>query len=176
MEAPPVRLDQLFASAFLLSLLVAQANAQVTSDRESLRGLNGVGVFFKTDPDKLKAAGLDLAQFSSDVNLRLRKVGIRILESEAEKKQAPGYPHLLCGISVSKIEQHRVSFLVTVSVLQWAYLARQSKGEALYLTTWNKASVHGHADLDELPETMRSLLGDALDLFINDYQAVNPKR
>lgn len=170
-----MRIAQLFISALLLLLLITQVEAQVTSDRESLRGLNGVGVFFKAEPNKLKDAGLDLAQLSSDVTLRLRKAGIRILETEAEKKQAPGYPHLLCGVSVSSVESHRVSFLITVSVLQWVYLARKPKGEALYLTTWNKGNVHGNADLDELPQTIRTLLGDSLDLFINDYLAVNPK-
>jgi hypothetical protein len=170
-----VRLAQLFALLFLCLFFISQASAQVTSDREALRGLNGVGVFYKIEPSKLKDAGLDLAEISSEVKLRLEKAGIRILETEAEKKQVAGYPHLQCGISVSGVENHRVSFLITVSVLQFVYLARQSKGEALYLTTWNKGTVHGDADLDALPETVRTLLGDELDQFINDYRAVNPK-
>jgi hypothetical protein len=164
----------LFVSVLLLCFYQT-GNAQVSNERESLRGLDGLGVFYKIEPDKLKEFGLQASLIATDVTLRLRKAGIRVLETEEEKKKAKWWPHLLAGVSVWKIDEDRIGFVVTISVLQWIYLAR-AKDDALYLTTYNRPMVYGDAAPMEIREAVRSALGDAVDTFINDYLAANPKR
>lgn len=160
----------LFVSV-LLVCFYQSGNAQVSNERESLRGLDGLGVFYKIEPDKLKEFGLQASLIATDVTLRLRKAGIRVLETEEEKKQA----HLVTGVSVWKINGDRIGFVVTISVLQWVYLAR-AKDDALYLTTYNRPMVYGDAAPLEIREAVRSALADAVDKFINDYLAANPRR
>jgi hypothetical protein len=155
----------------LLLCLSLTGNAQVSNERESLRGLGGLGVFYKIEPDKLKEFGLPASLIATDVTLRLRKAGIRVLETEEEKKQA----HILTGVSVWKINEDRIGFVVTISLLQWVYLAR-AKDDALYLTTYNRPMLYGDAAPTEIREAVRSALGEVVDKFINDYLAANPKR
>lgn len=159
-----------------LLFLIQTANAQVLNDKESLRGLDGIGVFYRIEPDKLKEFGLEPSVIAAEVTLRLRKAGIRVLQTDEEKKQAKGYPHLLTGVSVWRIDGDRMGFAVTVSVLQWVYLAREKQTEALYLTTYNRPHVYGDVSLDEARDALRSALGDAVDKFVSDYLAANPKR
>ncbi|MGH9908645.1 MAG: hypothetical protein ACRD8U_24055 [Pyrinomonadaceae bacterium] len=165
----------LFASVVLLCLSQT-ANAQVLNDRESLRGLDGIGVFYRLEPDKLKEFGVEPGVIAAEVTLRLKKAGIRVLETDAEKKQAKGYPHLLTGVSVWRIAEDRIGFVISVSVLQWMYLARAKETEALYLTTYNRPQVFGDAPLTETGEALRTAVADAVDKFANDYLAANPKR
>jgi hypothetical protein len=160
----------LFVIVLLLCLSLT-GNAQVSNERESLRGLDGLGVFYKVEPDKLKEFGLQASLIATEVTLRLRKGGIRVLESEGEKKQA----HLVTGVSLWRIDQDRIGFVVTISVLQWVYLAR-AKGDALYLTTYNRPMLYGDAAALEIREAVRFALADVLDKFINDYLAANTKR
>jgi len=163
----------LFVIVLLLSIYLT-GNAQVSNERESLRGLDGLGVFYKIDPDKLKEFGLQASLMATDVTLRLRKAGISVIETEAEKKQAKG--HLLTGVSIWRIDEDRIGFVVTISVLQWVYLARAKEPEALYLTTYNRPMVYGDAAPSEMGEALRSALADAVDKFINDYLAANARR
>ena len=159
----------------LLLCLPQTGIAQVLNERESLRGLDGLGVFYRIEPNKLKELGLEASLIATDLTLRLRKAGIRVLETEHEKKQTKGTPHLLAGVSVWEIDGDRVGFVVRISVLQWVYLAR-AKDDALYLTTYNRPMLYGDAARMEIREAVRSALADAVDKFINDYLAANPKR
>lgn len=164
----------LFITVLLLCLHQI-GSAQVLNERESLRGLDGLGVFYKIEPDKLKEFGLQASLIAKDVTLRLRKAGIRVLETEEEKKQAREWPRLLAGVSVWRIDEDRIGFVVTISVLQWVYLAR-AKDDPLYLTTYNRPMLYGDAAPTEIREAVRSALADALDKFLDDYLAANPKR
>src|SRR2546426_8507186 len=95
-------------SVALCALLIvgrSLVNGQVIDNRKSLKGLTGVGVWYRINQDDLKEINLSLDQLSTDTTLRLRKAGIRVLESKQEEESAKGYPHLNVGISLLKTER-----------------------------------------------------------------------
>lgn len=169
------RTPLLLTATFSL-LIVAQsgAKAQVLQDRKSLTGIKGIGVWIKTDPDSLKEINLSLNQISTDTTLRLRKSGIRVLESREEQVAVEGYPHLIVVVSLLKTDTSDWIFNVSASLSQWVVLAR-NPNESLYLTTWNNAAVLGGANQEGIQDSIRKALGDVVDKFINDYSAANPK-
>lgn len=100
------------AAALLLPLLFSASRSEAqTSDRESLRGLDGVGVIYKINPDKLNELGLSPLQFANDVTLRLRKAGIRVFEGEEESK-AKGNSHLVAEIQTFSVDKTTIAFRV----------------------------------------------------------------
>ncbi len=163
------------AAAFLLALLFSASRSEAqTSDRESLRGLDGVGVIYKINLDKLNQLGLSPPQFANDVTLRLRKAGIRVFEGE-EENQAKGNSHLVAEIHTINFDKNTIAFHISIYVYQLVYLARVKTDSPLYLTTWNNSGIIGVTPATQSREALRSALGDAIDKFINDYLAVNPR-
>jgi hypothetical protein len=61
--------------------------------RETLRGLGAVHVVIEHLQPNAERAGLTRSQVQTDVELRLRKAGIRVLK-EQEKLASPGMPYL----------------------------------------------------------------------------------
>jgi hypothetical protein len=168
----------LIAAVICCSCGALRANAQVTDDRESLRGLKGVGLFLQMDKEEMERFGLSLSLITTDVELRLRKAGIRVLEGK-EADDAKGWPHLVPYISIIDSGKGVTAYVIEVRMLETVYLKRyldQSEtAKPLCLTTWNNAREEGMVDSRAARDVTRKALGDALDKFINDYLAVNPK-
>src|SRR5262245_50071404 len=87
---------------FILALLlVTSTGAQgvdTEEDRASLRGLHGVRVVVEAMEPNIERDGLTRQQILTDVELRLRKSGIRVLTRE-ERQRAPGQPWLYVRVS-----------------------------------------------------------------------------
>src|SRR5882724_13348211 len=159
----------------MAAITAATTYGQVIENRKSLKGLAGVGIWIKADQDELKQVNLSLNQLSTDSTLRLRKAGIRILETKDEQLAVKGWPHLTIDVSTMKSEGKLWVFHVTVTVSEWVFLARNST-ESLYLTTWNNTGVLGLAEESDMQDTVRKALADAVDKFIDDYLAANPPK
>jgi hypothetical protein len=173
MKGGGIRMKPFLLPTLLILLAVSTVNGQVIDNKKSLKGLTGVGVWYRAEPDDLKEINLSLNQLSTDATVRLRKAGIRVLETKQEQQAAKGYAHLTVGVSLLKSGGLWV-YYVDVTLSEWVYLARASN-ESLYLTTWNNTGVLGMANQDEIQDSIRQAIGDALDKFISDYLAMNPK-
>jgi hypothetical protein len=108
-------------------LLVASSGAKGI-DRETisatLRGLEGVEVIVEEMDSDVERAGLTRNQIQTDVDLRLRKAGIRVLTRQ-ERQSMPGHPWLYVRVSTRKsthVELYGVS--IGVELNQSVYLAR----------------------------------------------------
>ena len=67
----------------------AQSNDPL--ERETLKGLSGVNVFVNLTEDRpsLESDGLTKSQIQTDIEIRLRKAGIRVLTLEETKERVP---------------------------------------------------------------------------------------
>ncbi len=149
--------------------MVGHAASQ--AQRESLRGLDGVYVLVEDLNDDTKRAGLTVAQIKTDVELKLRKVGIRITTKE-ERLTEEGSPHLYVNVNVVGSQQY-YAYNISISLKQSVYL--QWNFLLIRVPTWTTGGA-GKASSRSIREDARKNLGDFVDRFINDYLAVNSIR
>jgi biotin operon repressor len=152
----------------LLLLALPAAPVQYAGQAKALAGLEGVYVSVAPLNPEAERLGLTRAQIQTDVELRLRKTGIRILTSE-ETKETPGNPNLLIDITTS-ISGDLCAYTITVQLGELVSLA---KGNKVYATIWVATGVGTFWTQDV--RKIRGYVGDCVDQFINDYLAANPK-
>jgi hypothetical protein len=96
-------------------------------DRETLHGLQGVHVVVENIDQNAERDGLTEHQVQTDVELRLRQSGIRVL-SEEERLATPGRPYLY--INVNTFKNNDMEFYVysiTVELNQNVWLSRNCR-------------------------------------------------
>ena len=162
----------------ILSATTAFAQSEEIRQRETLRGLPGVFVLLEGLGADIKRDGLTEEQLRTDVEIRLRRAGIRVL-TEREAKESPMKPLLLITVKSLKsdplsklLEANIYSFGFFIELRQAASLARMPPNEFL-VTTWNDGAI-GFATAKNL-RVIRDGLGDYVDKFANAFLTVNPK-
>ncbi len=157
----------------LVMVLVPGGSHALTDDQWALIWQKGVFVWVKNIDPKVVPLGLTRDQVKTDVELQLRKAGIRVL-TERECRATPGHPYLSVAISISeiKISHDRVgyAYYIGLSLIESVMLAR---GFEAVGSIWSTGSV-GAIGKDASP--MRSIISGFVDNFINDYLAANPKK
>ena len=112
----------------------------------------------------------------TDVELRLRQAGIRVLTFD-ERDSSPGGPFLYVNITTKFGDGPSagvVGFSIDVELRQAVRLDRDPDIWLPGAMTWEIGSTGfmGEARL----RTLRESLGDLVDMFINAYYAANPER
>ncbi len=160
----------LVVAVFLLST-VSIAGGEAVFGPGGLRGLRGVHVFVEGMKPEAERLGLSKAQIKTDVELRLRKAGVRVL-TEEEFLEWLGMPCLFVNINTT-INQARttVTYTIIVFLSERVTLARQLKAwGAIWLTAGG--GIVGTKKIREI----RGDVADLVEEFINDYLAANPKK
>lgn len=139
--------------------------------RQSLIGLPGVNVLVEQIGSEAEKDGLTVDQIRTDVELRVRKAGIRVFNDE-ELSQIPGAPFLYVNVSVIKTEDRRYICSTAVKLLQHVTLLRDNS-ISLYGTTWDVGGF-GLVAVNHMPRFIRDGVADEVDRFINAYLSVNP--
>jgi hypothetical protein len=160
------RLTAILMIAVLLLLMPFPA-AGYHEKRDALRGLKGVNVFVYLNAEA-ERLGLIRDQVKTDVELRLRKAGIKVL-IEKESFETPGVPTL--WVAVDMIISDIYVFNVRVHLREEVKLAR---GFYTFGEIW-EGGVFGAIRTGNIRK-IRESVGDEVDEFINDYLAVNPKK
>jgi hypothetical protein len=117
---------------------------------------------------QIERDGLSASQIKTDVELRLRRNGIKVDDNSRN--------YLDVFVKVLKAQPpgpRGYAYSIDVTVIQPALLERD-KSPVPLATTW-QAGVLGTLS----PESLRDIRGfvlDYVDKFINDYLAVNPKQ
>jgi hypothetical protein len=155
------------ARRFLLALAVLVATAFADANRiESLAGIKALMV--KIEPlDSAMQPYLTDAQLRTDVELRIRKAGIPVVSRLEDSSQAYLY------VAVSAFRSTTTSefiYDIEIWVQQQATLDRN--GLPALATTWNA----GYLGRAPTIGAMRSMLGDQVDQFLNDFLTANPKK
>ncbi len=140
---------------------------------KQLSGLKGVFVLVKElDPDANKI-GLTKEIIQQDVELKLRMAGINVL-TQRERYSEPGKPFLYINLNIITTSDS-FAYNILVELMQKVRLVRMP--DLVHTgTTWSKGST-GHVSLNRMPEqVIRNRIKGLVDLFLNDYLSVNPKK
>ena len=146
--------------------------SNVWTDRSTLAGLEGVLVLIEPLKPDAKKHGLTEAALETDVELRLRQYGIKVV-SEQERLLQAGRPYLYVNVN-AMIKEDLGTFAVSVEVAlyQNVRLERDPTIE-IAAATWERSEIVT-GGLVNLPR-VRDIVKDLVDKFINDYLAANPK-
>jgi|ERR1041385_4021742 hypothetical protein len=161
-------LTLLFATG--VSPLLGQGDDEAS--RATLVGLPGVYVLVENVDDDAQRDGLDTLQVRTDVEVKLRQAGIRVLSRE-EWLSTAGVPNLYVNIQTAKNQQNVYAFSVRIELSQGVTLVRQPSPRLL-VTTWSTPGVIGTVGSKKLA-SLRDNVRDQTDQFINAYLAANPK-
>jgi hypothetical protein len=164
------RLLWLIISISWLGIAPLHGNAQrMSPDQKSLRGLRGVSVqIMRFDSPEV----VSLKQMQTDVELRLRKAGIRVVPF-SDVSQLPGQPFLWISVLALKNPIGVSVYSVNVELWQDVTLKRSpttNVSAATYVVEPRLVVVDSR-NIRQLRED----LSDCVDTFINDYLAMNPK-
>jgi len=152
----------------LIPFYVPDLSAQTHffEQRETLRGLKGIQVLV----EPITLAGLTESTLKTDVELKLRKAGIRVLTKD-EWLLTQGYPYLYVNVTAIELKSpQEFIYSVNVGLTEDVILSRNRSIETS-ATTWKKSALGITPDL----RAVREAVGDQVDKFMNDYLAVNPK-
>lgn len=169
-------MHKIVLSCLIVLLLNGVIHAQeLTLDQRPLRGLTGFHVIVeKTNNPRAETRGVTKNQLQTDVELRLRKAGIRVL-TQKEWLLSSRTPALYVNLNIltlDRIAEGYYLYSLNVEVKQLVYLQTSPAVEIL-ASTWDKG-LSGAAGRDSLDDVRRGL-GDLVDYLINDYLAANPR-
>lgn len=157
----------------VLILIIGNVHAQdIEQTRNALRGLGGVYVMSENplEEDAIRG-GLSQDAIRTEVELKLRQAGIRVLSRE-EWEQAPGKPYLQVWPKVLKGGVlGGYIYHITVEFKQHVSLVR-SPSIQVFGATWSVEHMGYTPDLKDIRERMN----DRIDKFIDAYLSVNPKK
>jgi hypothetical protein len=141
--------------------------------KESLRGLKGIGLLLEPLNPEIEKAGIARDQLKQDVALQLRQSGIRVLNEEVRGAES-GKPYLYINLNAySWREEVIYGYSLKVDLNQLILLDRDKK-IGCFGTTWYSGSA-GIVGANKMKGFIRAELADTIDKFIQDYSAVNPK-
>lgn len=142
-------------------------------ERESLAGLAGVYVIVEAMGAAVEREGLSRSTLQTDVEVKLRQAGIRVL-TETEWVVAPGAPYLYLRVATVRAGELSLYAVAILLHFHQDVLLARTPTRALSAPTWRTAWVGavGTKEFSWVRENVR----DKVDEFINAYLAANPKR
>lgn len=173
-------LTSLMALVGLASPVLAADKASIASEKLErlllkvpLTGLIGASVSVGNMNPEAEKDGLAKSTIQTDVELRLRQAGIRVLDY-LEWKATPGEPDLFLSIGTTKLKGGMMyGYSIQLSLFERVRLARDPN-KTVTAITWDTES-GGNIPTERLSE-LRTVVRDMVDEFINAYLAANPKR
>ena len=135
----------------------------------TLKDIKGVLVSVNLKPE-IKKTRLTKQQMTTDVELKLKSAGLKVLTEEELLKEKGG-PRLYVNAHIRKNKKYKIyNYHISVSLNQEAILVRTNK-KALCIT-WSTGAAGTTASLN----VIRKKIKDGVDDFINAYLSVNPKK
>ncbi len=158
-------------SAAIVTPLLGQGDDEDT--RKTLAGLHRVRVVVQlSDSAEMQKDGLSQSQLQTDVEVKLRQTGIIVL-SQQEAQSRPWLNVIVSTLNVSSANamgMYAVS--VSAELHQWVTLTR-NPSVRVWVSTW---SATGQFGTTAHLSSVRDVIRDMTDQFINAYLAANPKR
>lgn len=143
----------------------------LSQERETLRDLKGFLVVVEELDSMVEQEGLTAKQLRVDTELRLHRAGVQVL-SETEWGRDIRRPLLYVNVNVKSGPEGLYIYTLSVEVGQRVYLLGGASAVTI-AKTWAKEAV-GSVGGNNLRQ-LRASVGDYVDVFLNDYLAVNPK-
>ena len=145
---------------------VHSGTRQRNKQKES-RGISDINVEVESLSDGAKALGLSAETIQTDVELKLRLAGIRVV-TEKEVLELPGMPTLYVVITVPN-SARAVSMGIQ---LQQNVLLERNGQRAVGAKTWDVGAV----GVNLTAQDVRDQIKDMVDMFLNAWLSVNPKK
>ena len=164
------------ALIFLLATSSA-ASAQFAPTIENLRGLTGVRLMVMLGgyPHRLDEAQRPelLKMVEDDATTKLQEAGIPVfLPGDKRNNQNSGDPRLVITVPMDERDSS-VSLKTEAKLIQMVRLSRDPSIETNAVTWSREGSVYAPKPRDS---KIRRQIAGLIDLFIQDYLSVNPKR
>jgi hypothetical protein len=171
-------MPRILLSVFACGLLVAITSfpciAQ-SSEKDSLRGLKGIYVLVERIGGRVEQQGLTTSQLKTDAELKLRKAGIRVATRGESLDSSVGTLHISVTANPTQSVPNLYQVSIIVELLQEVRLVRDPTITVVSATTYAVARSCGTVGIDHLRDDVRNAASDDVDVFINDYLAMNPK-
>ncbi len=166
------RIILIVALVMVFSLAGMSSSAFAGDDklaRETLKGINGVHVVVGVFNIDLEQAGLSKSQIRTDIELKLRLAGIKVLTEEEWYKEK-GAPHIYIVVTTLKQTSRLIAYHISFRFFQVAFMERNPSIKQ-FGSTWS-------IDLLAIGniKDIRANTKDGVDRFINAYLSVNPKK
>lgn len=156
-----------FMAMFLLGVASPSVRAQDEQATASLRGLRAASVSVQPLSDGAKVLGLTNETLQADVELKLRLAGMRVVTAE-EGFKIPGNP----GIYVEALLlSDAKAGCIRIELVQNARLERNGQS-LISVATWYKTALTS----SPTAQSIRDVVKDLVDEFLNDWLSVNPKK
>ena len=153
----------------VLVLVSPNVNAEFVRDqKETLRGIKSISVSIEDLAPEAKEAGLSTDQIRTDVELKLRMAGIKVITP----KEASLSPYLYININIRKTTSGDFIVGMDISLYQIVFLGMKPN-ISCFAATWSSGEV-GKGGETNVMNGVRESVKDMIDTFINDYLAVNP--
>ncbi len=145
----------------------------LTDNQRALKGIQDVGVVVVvTLTDDAVKAGLLKSQVQTDVELKLRRNGIKVLSQE---EYGPILRINVVAVAVQSADkQYTFTHVCSVDFALNEYVQIMRSGENILASTWRMIGTV-HAPQDIFSSYIRRHISDTLDMFLNDCLAANPK-
>jgi len=163
---------------FVVSFCIVYASTSFALNsevnRSTLKGLTGVKVLVEDIAPEVEKAGLAKNKLQADVELKVKKAGIKALTQE-EVVKTPGEPYLYININaaVEKTQSNLYLYSIDIALIQNVVLERDPK-TTTYAITWSTGGV-GLFQKESLKQLGDSVL-NIVDFFIEAHQSVNKKK
>jgi len=140
---------------------------------QALSGLNSLQVTVEEIRPDAEEDGLSKTVIQTDVELRLRKAGMRVVSTDEERLKIPGCPWLYVDVQTAKIEA--IGFYVySVRIeLYERVLLERGPGLRTIAKTWSTGGGIGWVR-QALVRNLREYVADSVDEFLNSWLAANP--
>lgn len=133
----------------------------------TLKGISAVYVVIPDLPESAKLLGLTKDEIRTDVELKLRLAGVRVVPEE-EGVKLPGGPFLAVLFS---LPSSATAAAIDISLCQDTRLVRNSEFAPSSIT-WHTAQAVGNPT----GQGIRNTVKDLVDAFLNAWLSVNPKK
>ncbi len=151
---------------------IVHAQSLTRVQTESLKGITDLNVVVEYISEEAERHGLTRDKLQTDVELRLRQLGIRVVREFGFQKTR-GKPYLYINVNAKVVEDLPMfSVGISVELKQDARLVNNPE-VVLSVTTWEKRGT-GEVGRNRLSDVRRSVL-DFVNAFANDFLSMNGK-
>jgi hypothetical protein len=165
-SSPRARVAFALMTLLLLGLPVPARPGDQPNDRATLKGLKTIMVVVEHLTPEAERDGLTKDQLQTDVEVRLRKAGIKVTSSEIEEA------YLYLNVFTVKDSSGQYVYHIRLEFNQEVILKR-NRNVSLPAPTWS-LDLGGIVGAQKLHE-VRDDVADMVDRFINAYLEQNPK-
>ena len=165
-------------------LMSGSFSVDAAENRIPFHGLKAIAVFVENIDQEAVKDGLSKEQIKTDVELRLREAGIKVVPVEkclnlpTSSYGSDSYLYIIVN-TVKFVSGLEYVYGASVQLKQVVVIDRgktvKPQKALLWAITWEKSDGVDITLVEDLVGNVRERINDKVDAFINDYLAENPK-